>query len=171
MIINKPGWNNQFNSINRHWYNRPNRPFRTGWWGGHVRHPIWHPWRRPGWGRWHWWAPVTVGAVTGWFVGSAWGDPCYYNYGTGGNVYYEGDTVYIEGDEYCSTTEYYQEAEQIATAVPEYTEHFAGDVVTLAGPRRAGVEDHRFMDDPEAGRFWFLELAVGAVEIPGLPAV
>ena len=48
--------------------------------------------------------------------------PCYYNYGTGGNVYYEGDTVYIEGDEYCSSTEYYQEAQQIATAVPEYTE-------------------------------------------------
>ena len=128
MIINKPGWNNQFNNINRHWYNRPNRPFHGGWWGGHVRPPVWHPWRRPGWGRWHWWAPVTVGAVTGWFVGASWGTPCYYNYGTGGNVYYEGDTVYIEGDEYCSTTEYYQEAEQIATAVPQYTEQQAEEL-------------------------------------------
>ncbi len=63
--------------------------------------------------------------MTGWFVGSAWSEPVYYNYGTGGNVYYEGDTVYIEGNEYCSSAEYYEQAEQIATAVPEYTEQQA----------------------------------------------
>ncbi len=55
----------------------------------------------------------------------------YYNYGTGGNVYYEGDTVYIEGNEYCSSTEYYQEAEQIAAAVPEYTEAQAEQIEWL----------------------------------------
>ncbi len=87
-----------------------------------MRPPVWHPWRRPGWRPYHWWTPVSVGLVTGWFTSASWGQPCYYNYGTSGNVYYEGDTVYIEGDEYCSTTEYYQEAQQIATAVPEYTE-------------------------------------------------
>ncbi len=122
MIVNRPTWNNQFNSINRHWYGRPNRPFGPGWWGGpHVRPPIWHPWHRPGWGHWHWWRPVTTVTLTSWFVGARWGTPYYYNYGTGGNIYYEGDTVYVGGDEYCSTTEYYEQAQQIAAAVPEYT--------------------------------------------------
>ena len=125
VIINRPQWNNQFNQINRHWHNRPNRPFHPGWWAGGpgVRPPIYHPWYRPGgWGRWHWWAGATVGALTGWFVGSAWSRPVYYNYGGGGNVYYESNTVYVDGSEYCSADEYYQQAEQIAESVPEYSE-------------------------------------------------
>ena len=41
----------------------------------------------------------------------------YYSYGE--NIYYEGDTVIYEGDELCSAEEYAQQAQQIATSVPE----------------------------------------------------
>lgn len=41
----------------------------------------------------------------------------YYSYGE--NIYYEGDTVIYEGEELCSAEEYAQQAQQIATSVPE----------------------------------------------------
>ncbi len=39
--------------------------------------------------------------MTGWLAYS-WPEPVYYGYGTGGNVYYEGDTVYVDGAADCS---------------------------------------------------------------------
>jgi hypothetical protein len=55
-------------------------------------------------------------------VGSAFSQPIYYGYGTGGNVYYEDNTVYIDGEQYCTATQYYDQAEVIASSVPQYTE-------------------------------------------------
>jgi len=60
--------------------------------------------------------------VTGWVV-HRWANPIYYTYGSGGTVYYENNVVYVNGQEYGSAEQYYNEASQLAV-VPE--EH-AGD--------------------------------------------
>jgi hypothetical protein len=62
--------------------------------------------------------------VTGWVV-HRWANPVYYSYGSGGTVYYENNVVYVNGEEYGSTEQYYNEAVDLATAVPETTEEQA----------------------------------------------
>ncbi len=47
-----------------------------------------------------------------------WGNEAYYDYGTGGNVYYEGDVVHT-GDTTVPADEYADQAEQLATNVPK----------------------------------------------------
>jgi hypothetical protein len=59
--------------------------------------------------------------VTGWLV-HRWSRPIYYSYGSGGTVYYENNVVYVNGQEYGPAEQYYQEATQLATSVPETTE-------------------------------------------------
>jgi hypothetical protein len=87
---------------------RPPRPWYPG-----------HPAYRPGG---HWWRWATASAITGWVV-YRWTTPIYYTYGRGGNVYYENNVVYVNGQEYGPAEQYYNEASQLAV-VPE--EH-AGD--------------------------------------------
>jgi hypothetical protein len=50
-----------------------------------------------------------------------WANPIYYGYGPGGTVYYENNVVYVNGDEYGSAEQYYQEASDLAASVPEMT--------------------------------------------------
>ncbi len=87
----------------RHWYG-------DDFW---RLHPHAH-WRfHAGFPCWRW---ATWGAVTTWLP-YAWSQPVYYNYGD--NVYYQDDSVYY-GDQVVATSEEYtQQAEQIATSVPE----------------------------------------------------
>jgi hypothetical protein len=83
-------------------------------------HPIRDFWSEyPGWAalritRPYRWA--TWGAITGW-VGYGWSEPMSYSYGE--TVYYEGDTVYQGDQVVASSEEYTQQAETIATSVPE----------------------------------------------------
>ncbi|MFT7639956.1 MAG: hypothetical protein ACI9G1_001694 [Pirellulaceae bacterium] len=63
---------------------------------------------------WTWASFNTVRAFLPW----NWGTAAYYDYGSGGNVYYEGDTVYAAGTA-VPAQEYAAQAEQIATTVPE----------------------------------------------------
>lgn len=91
---------------------RPPRP----WYPAHPSYPNY----RPG----YWWRWATAGAITGW-VAHRWTNPVYYSYGSGGNVYYENNVVYVNGDEYGSTEQYYQEATDLATSVPEMTDEQA----------------------------------------------
>ena len=107
--------------------------FTPGWWGkygprpGHLparAHP-WHPWRH--WNRWnhrphYWWRWASAATLTRWFVGRPWGAAIYYDYGVGGNFYYDNDMVYIDGQEVCSAEEYAEQAYQIAEALPEVPE-------------------------------------------------
>jgi hypothetical protein len=62
---------------------------------------------------WSWATFSTASAFLPW----NWGEPNYYDYGSGGNVYYEGDTVYAEGQT-IPAEEYAAQAEAIATEVP-----------------------------------------------------
>ncbi|NOY42057.1 MAG: hypothetical protein GXP26_09495 [Planctomycetes bacterium] len=63
---------------------------------------------------WTWASFATVSSFMPW----NWGGAASYDYGSGGNVYYEGDTVYADGEE-IPAEEYAAQAEQIATNVPE----------------------------------------------------
>jgi hypothetical protein len=67
----------------------------------------------PGFGYWGWaaWAPLS-----GW-VDYGWNDPIYYNYGE--NVYYDDGQVYYGDQPVATEAEYAQQAEAIATNVPE----------------------------------------------------
>jgi hypothetical protein len=89
-----PGWRARYPNMARG---------RWNWWYGNR--PPYYWWRRASWT-----------AVSGWFVWQA-ASPIYYDYG--GNVYYYQDTVYIDGQEACSGTEYAQQAATIAASVPE----------------------------------------------------
>jgi hypothetical protein len=86
--------------------------FRAGWWAGH-RHGRWGFYRRP-WN--YWWRPAAWGAVTGWFVWN-WPQPIYYDYG--GNVYFEDNSVYINGESAGSTQWYVESVNNLANSVPE----------------------------------------------------
>ncbi len=63
------------------------------------------------------WTWATFSAVSA-FMPWNWGSAAAYDYGSGGNVYYEGDTVYADGEE-IPADEYAAQAEEIATEVPE----------------------------------------------------
>jgi hypothetical protein len=65
------------------------------------------------------WSPVTWGAF-GTFLGGAWStaQPVYYGYGQGGNVYYENNVVYVNGQAAGSPEQYYQQAQALAAAAP-----------------------------------------------------
>ena len=78
---------------------------------------------RPG----YWWRWATVGAVSAWIIYD-WANPAYYAYGPGGNVYYEGDTVYVNGQPAYSGEEYYQQAADIADNVPKLAEEKAKQI-------------------------------------------
>jgi hypothetical protein len=83
------------------------------WYPAHPSHPNYNPG--------YWWRWATAGAITGW-VTYRWANPIYYRYGSGGNVYYENNVVYIDGQEYGSAEKYYEEATQLAASVPEITD-------------------------------------------------
>jgi hypothetical protein len=86
------------------------------WYPSHPNYPNY----RPG----HWWRWATAGAITGWFA-SRWSQPVYYQYGSGGNVYYQDNTVYVNGEEYGSAEQYYTDTSQVAESVPEMTDEEA----------------------------------------------
>ena len=64
-----------------------------------------------------WQAPATV-----------WAQPVYYDYGQGGNVVYNNNSVYINGDQVATTTEFAQSAAELATVPPPASEEEAEQV-------------------------------------------
>jgi hypothetical protein len=95
---------------------------RPPWNGG--KHPHWHDHYYRRYDSNYWWRFATATAVTGWFV-NRWTTPVYYRYGTGGNVYYENNVVYVDGQQYATADEYYDQAATIATSLPDITEEQA----------------------------------------------
>ena len=65
--------------------------------------------------------------MTRWVV-FGWTQPYYYRYGSGGNVYYENNVVYVDGQEQYSAEEYYEQAAEIAASVPEISDEQAEQV-------------------------------------------
>jgi hypothetical protein len=85
--------------------------YRAGWWG---RYP---GFSRLGWfglgaAAGYWWRPATWASWSTWVPGT-WGEPYYYDYG--GNIVYDNDVVYIQGEPVATATEYIDQAYQLAS--------------------------------------------------------
>jgi hypothetical protein len=74
---------------------------------------------------------VATGAAIGGWLHYRWNRPVYYVYGSGGNVYYQDDGVYLDGQRYATADEYYEQASDLAGAAPEYDEAQAKKVEWL----------------------------------------
>ncbi len=115
IAINRP---NNVNSIRNKWTNVGNRPFDNNWWG---RYPATLPgwgWQA-GWNRYpgYWgWRAASWAAFGTWFPWR-WTQPVVYDYGT--NVVYQNDSVYVDGQQYASADQYYQQADTIAESIPQ----------------------------------------------------
>ncbi len=116
----------RYNNVNIY-----NNCFNRGWWGGH-NHGI---------GGWHygycfdrypysyWWTVPTFGALTNWFTWQAppavWSQPVYYDYGQGGNVYYENNAVYVDGQQVGTPQDFAASAAILATVEPPASQEAA----------------------------------------------
>ncbi|RLS39666.1 MAG: mu-protocadherin- cell-suface protein [Planctomycetota bacterium] len=119
-------WNGWANGVrfNPRWNSNFHGCFRPNWWGVHP-----YPW-----GGWHygwcfgrhnwnyWWTVPTFVGVTNWFRWTAppavWAQPVYYDYGQGGNVVYNDNSVYINGEQISTADEFAQSAADLATVPP-----------------------------------------------------
>ncbi|MCO8124464.1 hypothetical protein NHH03_22180, partial [Stieleria sp. TO1_6] len=122
-VGNKVGVNREqnINSIRNKYNNVNQRPFDRNYWD---RHGAYH--NGPGWG-WHagwssrpsswYWQTATWATCGAWFASWNWSKPYPYNYGT--NVVYRDNNVYINNQQYASASEYYEQAETIASSIPE----------------------------------------------------
>ena len=119
-------WNNWGSTVRNRWrgYNNHSTWFNYGWWGAHP-HSFggWH--YSYAFGRYpasYWWRVPAWGALTSWFAWNApaevWAQPLYYDYGPGGNVVYQGDQVYVGGQDVGSAGDFAQSAADLATVPP-----------------------------------------------------
>lgn len=130
-IVNRPTMNNWINNHpNRwdHWQNWGHGVadrwpgynhgwFNNNWWHNHPSsHCWWHyhgAWGHRPWS--YWWRYPSWGQVTTWFPTYGWNSGAFYDYGTGGNVVYQDNSVYIDGQQVASAAEYAQSAAALAT--------------------------------------------------------
>ncbi len=68
-----------------------------------------------------------MAVVSNWFTWSAappvtWSQPAYYDYGTGGNVTYQDNSVYINGEQVATADEFAESAAALATVPPPANE-------------------------------------------------
>ena len=127
------GWRGWGDGVRNRWpgYGHRHNWFDGSWWNGH-RHRWcgWHygyRFRRHSWG--YWWRVPTFAACVGWFTWSApatvWAEPVYYDYGTGGNVVYQDNSVYIDNQLVASSEEFAQSAAALATVEPPASQEVA----------------------------------------------
>lgn len=128
-------WHGWGDGVRDSWnyYHRHNDWFSGGWWNNHYC-PTggwhYHYWNHNyGWN--YWWTVPAWGALTNWFTWSApqtvWQQPVYYDYGTGGNVTYEDNSVYIGGEQVATADEFAQSAMDLASVQPPATEEQAAE--------------------------------------------
>ena len=91
-----------------------NGVYRRGAVGGY---PYYNGWNNQG--SHYGWRPVTYAAV-GTFLGATWATapPRYYAYGSGGNVYYENNVVYVDGQAAGSPEQYAQQSTALVATAP-----------------------------------------------------
>lgn len=111
---------NNINSIQNKYQNVDNRPFDNNYWGRYGNNDAWR-WSA-GWNNYgaYWaWTPTTWAAV-GTFLPYAWATPVTYNYGT--NVVYRDNYVYVNDQQAAPAADYYQQANTIASSIPQSAE-------------------------------------------------
>jgi hypothetical protein len=121
---NRGDWWRTADRIRSDWgrRDRDDFPFRFGWWDHHWndRWPVYFPWRFAHWRDrpWYWWGWTPAPNLVTWFVWD-WNRPRYWAYGPGGNIYYQDDYVYYDGDQYLPVDDYYQRMYDLAHSVPQ----------------------------------------------------
>ena len=83
----------------------------------------------------NWSAPATV-----------WSQPVYYDYGTGGNVVYQDNSVYINGQQVATADEFAQSAAVLATVPPPASEEEAAQADWLPLGTFAVASDEKDVD-------------------------
>lgn len=132
-------WNGWGNNVRHHWrwHNYHHRWFAGDWWSQHPGAVCrWHYYHRFNYHPWgYWWtypAWTTVGTWFNWSANqSAWSEPVYYDYGTQGNVVYQDNSVYINGTEVATSTEFAESAAVLATVDPPANEQEAEEAEWL----------------------------------------
>ncbi len=130
-------WNRWGDRIRRNWWYGRYQPgwFGPRWWE-HHHHPVagWHYWHRFGYHDWdYWWSAPTWGGLTAWFSwtnvpAGIWTEPVYYDYGPGGNVYYENNVVYVHGEQVATAPEFAESAAALATVPPPPSPEIVADL-------------------------------------------
>lgn len=146
-VLNRPGanpwfrpqpawinhWNNWGSPIRNNWWHSRwhNGWFNNNWWTGRWQNwGAWHygyAWGNFGWR--HWWTIPVWTSLNPWFNWSsganAWQEPIFYDYGPGGNVVYQDNSVYIGGEQIASAQDFAASAAALATVPPPATEEDA----------------------------------------------
>ncbi len=125
---NNPNRNNYYNgwgnNVRDNWtsYGRQNEWFNQDWWEGHNHANCgWHynnDFYNHDWS--HWWTAPTWAAASSWFTQPAaaatvLSEPIYYDYGTGGNVTYQDNSVYVGEQQVASAADFAASAAVLAT--------------------------------------------------------
>lgn len=96
-------WRNQWQDRRENWFSHDwwnNHPYSRNWFWNHG-----YPY--------HWWGWASWAGLTG-FIAGAWASPIFYDYGSGGNVVYEDNSVYVNGQDAGTQEEYAQQAMDLA---------------------------------------------------------
>lgn len=102
---------------------RPDRPVRPGsdWWSKyHPNLHRWyyhHDWHHHDW--WYWWGATPWNRFYTWFPVWGWSQPIFYDYGPGGNVVYQDNYVYVDGQNVGTAEEYAESAANLAMVNPD----------------------------------------------------
>lgn len=105
------------------WHNLHDRWYNGDWWYHHG-HGIghWHYYNQFNYYPWgYWWTYptwATVGTWFNWNVPVIWGAPVFYDYGPGGNVVFQGNSVIFNGQNIGSPADFAQSAALLAATNP-----------------------------------------------------
>ncbi len=132
-------WNRWGNNVRFRWngHRYHNRWFTRDWWYGHPGGVCrWHYYHRFNYHPWgYWWRRPAWGVATSWFAWSApaavWSQPVYYDYGAGGNVVYQDNSVYVDGQPVATADEFAQSAAALATVAPPASDEQAAETEWL----------------------------------------
>ena len=115
--------------------------YRRGAVGGYAYHDGWN-----NQGAYFGWHSVTY-ASFGTFMGAAWASaqPRYYAYGTGGNVYYENNVVYVDGQAAGTPEEYAAQSTALVAAAPAEVTDSDWLPLGIFALTREGVNDSQAM--------------------------
>src|SRR5690606_20713972 len=93
----------------------------SDWWSkDHPRLDPWyyhHDWHHHDWH--YWWGYTPWPNLIGWFPSWGWTSPVYYDYGPGGNVIYQDNSVYVNGENVGTQEAYAESAVDLATVDPD----------------------------------------------------
>jgi hypothetical protein len=115
--------------------------YRSGAVGGYPYHNGWS--NR---GAFHGWQPATF-ATVGVFMGAAWTNtqPRFIAYGSGGNVYYENNVVYVDGQSAGTPEQYANQSAALVAAAPAQVEDEEWLPLGTFAFTREGVDDSQAM--------------------------